>query len=240
MATTDKKKRDPQFTSPIGTFKFPALDTPSYGSKDYPKPDGEYKVKLLMAQSDPATKAFIASLSGAYADAQADGEQQFAALPVATRKQLGKLKMHPMFALVYDKETEEPTGDIEFNFKLKASGIYKNGPKKGHEWHARPVLFDAKGKRLDNPPPIWGGTRGRISFSAGSFFVAGTGTAGLSLRLLGAQIIDLVSKGERTAESLGFGAVEGGFDADDLPKATNDNDAKGETNATDIDDEIAF
>jgi hypothetical protein len=95
---------------------------------------------------------------------------------------------------------------------MPASGVYKKGPKEGQKWTAKPHIFDAKGTRLVNPPSIWGGTTGRLSFEMRPYFIPGTGAAGLSLRLIGAQIIDLVSGGARSAKDLGFGEVEGGYE----------------------------
>ena len=65
-------------------------------------------------------------------------------------------------------------------------------------------------------PAIWSGTTAKVSFSVGlnkegvpGYFIPGTGAAGLKLKLLAVQIIDLKSGGERSADSYGFGAEEG-------------------------------
>lgn len=205
-----KRPQDPKFASPIGTFKYPALTEPSYGSKDYPKPEGEYQVRLVLKQDAKTTKEFLTALIGPYAAAEADARDQHAKMPVAARKKI-EVKMNPLFDLVYDKDTEQPTGDIEFRFKLTASGIYQGDYKKGQAWTARPILFDAKGYKMDPAPNIWGGTEGRIGFTARGYFINGTGVAGLKLRLTGAQIIKLVEKGGYTADALGFGAVDDGY-----------------------------
>ena len=212
MTAATKKTPAPKFTSPIGTFKYPALAEPSYGSKEYPKPEGEYQVRLILKQDAKSTQDFMTALMVPYAAAEADALVAFNKLPIAQRKKIGVMKINPLFDLVYDKDTEEPTGDIEFRFKLTASGVYKGDYKKGQDWTARPVLFDGKGRKMDPCPEIWGGSEGRIGFTASPYFINGTGAGGLKLRLTGAQVTKLVERGGYTADSLGFGTVEDGYD----------------------------
>lgn len=209
MTDTQKKKKFPQITSPRGKFKYPKLSEPDYGTKDYPKPDGEYGLKLVLEADSPGAKALIAALDPHYKEALAEGEAEFAKLPIQSRKKLKAMTPHPFFNEVYDKETEEPTGEIEFNIKARAGGTYKSGPNKGKKWSFTPLLFDAAGKRIADVPAIWSGTEGKVRFEVRPFFVSGTGLAGLSLKLQGVQILDLVSQGERSAESMGFGAEDG-------------------------------
>ncbi|TPI67582.1 DUF2815 domain-containing protein [Mesorhizobium sp. B3-1-3] len=242
---TDTKKKLPSFTTTRGTFVYPKLNEPDYGNKDYPKPDGEYSLKFRMSKAD--ADAFVNrkvkqgneefSLQSLYEDALRDAESQFAELKVESRKKLGSVKPNDLFTVLYDQETEEETGDVEFKFKMKASGEFKKGPKEGQFWTRRPDLFDARGAKIKgiqkrdnkgNPikdkagkptftfPNIWGGTIGKVSFATRPYFVAGTAAAGLTLMLAGVQIIDLVSEGERSANSYGFGEEEGyGYDPED-------------------------
>lgn len=233
MANTDKKKSYPRMTSPQGVFRYPALAAPDYGNDKYPAPQGVFKVSLVLKESDPTTQNFIERLMPFYRDAEVEGLEAFAALPVGTRKKLKEVSKGSLYETVYDKDTEQPTGEIEFRFKLNASGIYKRGPNAGKKWSAQPVLFDAMGRKMDPAPNIWGGTVGRIGFQPMPYFVASDGKYGLSLRLTGAQIINLVTKGDYSAEQLGFGAVEGGYA---FEPAANDNTPMGEA----IGDEVAF
>jgi hypothetical protein len=203
------KKTFPKFISPKGVFKFPALAEPDYGNKDYPKPDGVYKVLLVLQADAPETKAFIAKLDPIYQEALSKGREEFAKLKVETRKKLKDITENSLFTVLYDKETEEPTGEVQFSFSMPASGEYKKGPKAGQKWTAQPDLFDARGVPMKKVAKIWGGTVGKVSFEARDYFIPGTGASGLSLRLKGAQIIDLVSGGQRTAASHGFGEEEG-------------------------------
>lgn len=227
-----KKKAYPKFTSPRLTLVYPKLSDVDYGSKEYPKPEGEYSTKAKGSASDPQIKAFIAKLQPLYDEALATAEEEFKKLKVETRKKLGSVKMNDLFTTLYDQETEEPTGEIEFKFAMAAGGVIKNGPKAGKVWTSRPDLFDARGmpikgtpvlnkdgthskdragKLVYKMPDIWGGTVARISFEASPYFIPGTGAGGLKLRLSAAQIIDLVAGGSRTASSHGFEAEEDGY-----------------------------
>lgn len=204
---TDKKDKAFKGTTPKGVFKFPKLIEPDYGTKDYPDPDGSYKVTLVLDQE--AAQAFIKKLQPEFDKAVEAGREAFAKLPVANRKKLGDLKVADFYTEVYDKETEEPTGELEFKFKAKASGK----TKEGKAWKREVSIFDSKGVPVKNLDSIWGGTIGKVSFSASPYFVAGQGTAGLSLRLEAVQIIKLSKGGSRSASDYGFGAEEDGYDS---------------------------
>lgn len=215
MAQKEKRKKDPEFTTPRGTFVWPKLTEPDYGTDKYKKPDGEYSVKVRFDGSDPAVIALIEKLTPLHEAAVSEGKEKFAELGVKDRKRLKELTVNPLFSEVYDEETEEPTGEIEFKFAMPASGTYKKGAKEGKKWTAAPIIVDAQGVKINKAPNIWGGTIGRISFSARPYWVAGTGMAGLKCRLIGVQIIDLVSSGSRSAESMGFTKEEGGYAHED-------------------------
>lgn len=220
----DAKKTLPKFTSPRLVFVYPKLTEPDYGNDKFPKPDGEYSVKgklsLEEAEEFAARKVNGVSLNDLYEQAQRDAEQAYAELDVKTRKANEKKGitgpvMNPMFETLYDKETEEETGEVTFKFTKKASGVIKNGPRKGKPWSAKPDIYDARGNLMKGKlPNIWGGTEGRISFSVSSYFIPGTAAAGLKFMLDGAQVIDLVSNGSRSAESHGFGAEDDGYSYD--------------------------
>lgn len=214
----------PKLMTPRGTFVFPKLSEPDYGTKEYPKPDGEYSLKFRMTQAD--ADEFLAqkfkdgdrmvSLQDLYDEAIQDGERQFAELKVETRKKLKELTADELYTVLYDKVTEEPTGEVEFKFKMKASGEFKKGPKAGQKWHRQPDLFDAKGRKIGKGVNIWGGSEGKVAFSVRPYFVAGQGSAGLSRMLNAVQVIELVTNGSRSADSYGFGAEDGfGYDPED-------------------------
>lgn len=218
------------FTSPKGIFRYPALAKPDFGNVAFPKPNGEYKVQLVVTPD--VAEELLKKIQPLFDKAVAEGEELFAKLPIASRKKLGQLTINDLVSVIYDKETEEPTGDVFFKFSTAASGI--NAKKEA--WSRKIALFDAKGKPLAKAPDIWGGTVGKVSFEAAPYFVPGTGTAGLKLYLTAAQIIELVSGGSRGASEYGFGEEEGyegsaaapegefGDESLDMPPAANGDD----------------
>lgn len=229
---SDTKKKLPSFTTPRGVFVYPKLSEPDYGTKDYPKPDGEYSLKFRMSLAD--ADAFVNrkvkvgneqfSLQSIYEEAIRNAERLFGELKLESRKKLKEVQPNALYTVLYDPETEQETGEVEFKFKMKASGELKKGPKAGQKWARKPDIFDAKGVKITKGVQIWGGTEGKVSFNVGTdkdgvpgYFVAGTAAAGLTLQLSAVQIISLVSAGQRSADSYGFGEEEGyGYDPDDV------------------------
>lgn len=223
----EKKKKLPKFTSPRGRLGFPKLTEPDYGNKQYPKPDGEYSTKLILQADDPATKAFIAALQPHYDAAMDEAKAAFAQLKPETRKKLKSVTENPLYTELLDKETEQPTGEIEFKFARTASGVYKKGPKMGQKWTARVPLFDARGNVIQKPPAIWGGTVAKVTCEASPYFIPGTGAAGLKLSLMAVQIIELRQGGERSAKDYGFG-TEDGYEHADAPADDEGADEAGD------------
>lgn len=235
-----EKKKVPSFTSPKGSLKYPKLAEPDYGTKEYPCPQGRYATKLVMKADDPATKAFIEKLMPLYDEAMAEAEQKFAELKVETRKKLKAVSRNELFTTLYDKDTEEPTGEIEFNFKMDASGIANKGKDNERKWSAKPGVFDAKGKPMTKVPEIWSGSIGKVSFEARPYFINGTAAAGLSLKLKAAQIIELRQGGTRSADSYGFGEEEGyEYDESDATEDSGADTSSAETNTVE-DEDVPF
>lgn len=208
---TEKRKKLPEITTPAGTFKYPKLKEPDFGTKDYPKPDGEWSVRLVLDAKSDEAKALIKALKPYHEEAISEAKEAFAKLPVATRKKLKDVTVNDFYTEVYDKETEKPTGEIEFKAAAPFRVTPKQGPRAGKTVERYPIIFDAQGQRIKDVPEIWGGTTGRLRVALSPYFIPGSGAAGLKLRLVGVQIIDLVSGGDRSADSLGFDAVEGGY-----------------------------
>ncbi len=235
----EARKKLPNFTTPRGSFVYPKLTEPDFGTKEYPKPEGEYSLKLRLSQDD--ADAWLGrknkdgvTLQDAYDEAMSEGEAAFDKLGVATRKKLGEIKKNDLYTVVYDEETEEPTGDVEFKFSMKASGEFKNGPRAGKKWSRTPDLFDAKGKKIGKGVNIWGGSEGKVSFAASPYFIPGTGAAGLKLMLGGVQVIELVTNGSRSADSYGFDEEEGfGYDPDDYRTEDEGSDTSSEDGGDD-------
>lgn len=247
MAQSTKRPAKVRGVTPKQTFKFPKLNEPDYGTKDYPKENGEYSVKTLAQADSPATKKFLAFLQPHFDEAISEAKRQFKELKVETRKKLGDITINPLFTTLYDQETEEPTGEIEFKFAMTASGEIKKGPKAGQKWSQKPGIVDAMGNTLAKPPAIWGGTEGLVSFELSPYFIPGNGACGLKLKLVGVQIVDLKTAGERSASSMGFGKVEGGFDGstyeaedEDDTASSEDEDFGNGSNDEPADDQVEF
>jgi len=230
-----EKKRTVRGTTPKGIFKYPNLTKPDYGTKEFPKKDGEYNVRLVL--EGKAAQELIAKLQPEMEKAIAEAEEKFAQLPVATRKRLKGVTPNPYYTEVFDKETEEPTGQYEFRFKTAASGVNK----KGERWHRTVPIFDAKGKPVKNLKEIWSGTVGKVAYSVSPYFVAGSGAAGITLYLEAVQIIELNAGGGRSASEFGFSEEEGfeaseeshGFEDESTDEVSYYDDAEHESVSND-------
>lgn len=231
-----KFKKGPTGVSFPGVFVFPKLSDVDFGSDEYPKPAGEFSVKVKGRLDDPKVKSTIAYLQPMHDEAIKIAKEEFKKLKPETRKKLKNVTVQPLYETIYDEEENE-TGEVLFKFSMKYSGEYKSGKKEGETWYRTPAIFDAQGGRItyfrDDPetgepiriksaPDIWGGTVGRIAYEVGlnkegkpGYFIPATGMAGLSLKLEAARIIDLVTKGQRSAESyFGDEDDEGGYSFD--------------------------
>lgn len=239
MAT--EKKKLPMITSPRGTFKFPKLDKPDYGTKEYPAPDGKYETRMVLRADAPETKAFIAKLQPFFVDAVANGEKEFSELKIETRKKLKAVTVNDMFTTMYDRETEQPTGDIEFKFSMKASGIANKGKDNERKWAAKPAVFDSRGQLLKDVPEIWSGSIGKVTFEVSPYFIPATGACGVSLKLKAVQLIELRQGTDRSASEYGFGAEEDGYShTAAADKVGFSNEDQTDDSKDEIDDEIAF
>lgn len=225
MAT--KFVKHPSFTSPAGSFKFPSLSKPDFGNVNFPKPDGEFKTGLVVSRA--VAQPLIDKLMPEWQAAIEQGHIDFAKLPLPTRKKFGALKEQMFYQEEFDNETEEETGNVIFNVKCK----YGILDKKTNEKRFNKIgLFDSKGAPLAAGTAIYGGTVGKLAFSAVPYFVAGQGMAGITLRLSAVQVIDLVGPGSRTAAQHGFGK-EDGYEASeddaDTPFAEKSTPANGDS-----------
>lgn len=234
MSQEDKKKPVVKLKTPAGRLGWPKLSEPDYGTKDYPKPDGEYSTKLILKADDPATRAFLKELQPHYEAALEAGKEEFAKLKPETRKKLKQVNENPLFTELLDKETEEPTGEIEFKFSKKASIVAQKGPKAGQRIQLRVALFDAKGNVIQKAPQIWGGSVAKVAFVASPYFIPGTGAAGLKLSLDAVQIIELRQGGGKSASDYGFGAEEGYTHTDSDDEATSGSTSDGEAETHDF------
>jgi hypothetical protein len=217
-----------KMNTPLGTAKWPKLSEPDYGTKDYPKPEGEYSVKLVFDEDDPKFMAFREKLEAYMVPVEAMAQAEFAKLKKPQRDKIGSPTRNDMFTPIYD-EDDEPTGQVEMKMTMKASGVVKRGPREGKKWSRKPQLFDALGRPIKGKVDIWGGSELIISFSftEPGYFIPATGAYGIKLQLEAAQVVTLRQGGERSASEYGFGKQEGGFDASEYT-APNEGEGEGE------------
>lgn len=189
---------NPKFVSPTGTAVYPKLNEPDTKFKT----EGEYAVKLAFEPDDAAFAKLLKKLETIQAE-------QFKEFQKENPKQK-QYKLAPVATAELDEDGEE-TGRLLLNCKTKASGVSK---RTGKRWSHKVAIFDAAGVKLENAPLIWGGSKLKVAFEAAGFGVPSAKLFYLTLRMNGVQVIELVTSGGESAESLGFGE-EDGYVADD-------------------------
>ncbi len=96
---------------------------------------------------------------------------------------------------VFDRETGDDTGNVEFKFKLKA----KVQKRDGTYYEQQPAVLDSKKVPMTNDILIGNGSRVKVAFEPVPYVMASTKKAGVSLRLKAVQVIDLVEYGNSAA-----------------------------------------
>lgn len=212
--TDSTTKRPPlvKVLTPRGIAKFPYLNKPDTKFNA----DGEYRIRLILTAdaAAPIVAKLEAAAQKAYADAQAEltekAETEKGEKKAKAKKALAELKRGDLPAKpVYDEDGNE-TGQIELGFKMRAArkvdGVVKA---------QRPKLFDAKGNEFPASIDIWGGSTVKVAGAVNPFYMPGTNTAGVGLRLSAVQIIKLNQGGGSTADSYGFGTEDDGYEVED-------------------------
>jgi len=191
-----------QITTPIGTLMWPWLTTPDTRFN----PEGTYSTKIVIE-------------AGEAADALESRLLQFKAEAVTFHtKEAGGKKVKIRSENPWERDENN---NLVLSPKLKANVTTKSGKS----WTQRVALFDSKGRKVDGEIRIGSGTRAKLALEVGHYNQAGIGGVGLSLRLRGAQLIEIRESAPTRAEDFGFGAEETGFVAetfdsfeDDAPK----------------------
>ena len=187
-----------RMTSPRGTFIHPHLTEPDM---KFPKNGiGSYHVKLAL-DADEAAKLqdSLHPLLMEFVQAGLNGRGEKIA-PASLKK--------AAIAAIGEEEFDEDgneTGRFIFKFKLPEKVVLPSGKS----WTLSPKLFDAAAKPILDKPAIWTGSEGKINFEVRPYFMETSKTFGLSLRVIGVQILKLVSGGGANAADMGFGAEEG-------------------------------
>lgn len=211
--------------TPKGVAIYPKLNTPDTKFV----PEGVYETKLKF--SPDAEDAVLAKKLVPWSEiVAAVAAQQEEFLQQQKKKLLAgdgkaKAKAKTLTSLPFGEEADlddegEETGLIVVKAKMKASGTGKDGKP----WTRKPILFDAKNKRLgDDSPAIWGGSTLKVAASAVPYYNAKDNVVGTTLYLEAVQVIDLVSGQGRTAEAYGFGEEDGyaAEESEDAPFAAD-------------------
>jgi|11_taG_2_1085331.scaffolds.fasta_scaffold01079_9 hypothetical protein len=90
----------------------------------------------------------------------------------------------------YD-QNGDPTGNIEFKLKLKAKVITRTGDT----YEQKPIVVDAKRTPIDKDTAIGNGSVIKVAYEPIPYMMASTKQVGVSLRMKGVQVIDLVEYG---------------------------------------------
>ena len=144
--------------------------------------NGVYSISLVLPEVDASEMCeYLDGLVEAKFDEEVKGKP-------ALKNQLSK---NPPYATVYDRETGDATGEIEFKFKLKA----KVNTRDGRTFEQKVAVVDAKRHPVNSEISVGNGSVCKVAFEPMPYMVAGTKMVGVSLRLKAVQIIDLVEYG---------------------------------------------
>lgn len=135
------------------------------------------------------------------------------------RRELDKAATLPEFA---GKRLNDPNALIgmgETNegytvFKFKTKSTYRT--KSGDIMNRVVPIYDSQGKPLPKHVDIGHGSVVKVAFTIHPYYKTKT-IKGLTLYLNAVQVLELVERGERDANSFGFGSEEGGYVAPAVP-----------------------
>lgn len=211
-------------TTPKGIAKYPRLTEPDTKFNK----SGVFSTKLILSAEDaaPLMEVIDKEIEKAYTEKvdklKADGK---AALAKKAKR------ADPPYLAVCDDEGNE-TGEVEFSFKMNHQFTKKDGTVEKRT----PLLFDAKGHKIQGKTSVWGGSEIKVAYQLVPFDspVAGTG---VSARLNAVQIIKLVSGTGGTASSFGFGEEEGYEASEDEEDAPFSEDQDQEQHSADSEED---
>lgn len=185
MSQTKKNKRGVQILTPWGRAGFCSVIRPNFKFKPE---EGEFSCRLIFTPEEAAP--LIAQLDELYEQAYADN---LAAVQAEKPRVTEIKRADKPYKNVEDPDTGEKLPEFQVNARLKYKRIGKdeNG-KKVVFGTQRPIAVDAKKQPLRQE--VGSGSTVRMSFLAGGFFTAALGS-GLSLKLIGVQVKELVQVG---------------------------------------------
>ena len=204
--------------TPRGVMVYPCLTKPDTKFDAA----GRYKVGLRLPAevAQPLVDEIDAAIDAKVEEVKASGKVK------------GKVKrVDPSYSV------DEETGDVTFNFKMKASGKRQDGTT----FTQKPTLKKHDLTDIGTDVRIWGGSEGKVAFELCPFYTGGLG-AGVSLRLKGVQVLKLVTGGgdcgfekedgeDFDGDSAGADSDSDGFTAGDNDDDTSDSDGEGTSGA---------
>lgn len=138
---------------------------------------------------------------------------------VKQKEKIAAIKLHLPFKAEVDDAGNE-TDNVIFHVSMNAS--YKNA--QGVEVPLKPKLFDAFRQPITKKLDLWGGSIINVAAGILPVYVEASGSCGVSLRMVGVQVIEL-KQGGATAESMGF-EDEDGFSAEELSGSDTESTTK--------------
>jgi hypothetical protein len=181
-----------KYLTPAGIAQYPALTKPDTRFND----DGVFKTTMIF-EDTKEIRALIEKLEGV--------RDEFYGELEAKKRKTYKV------ADVYENELDdagEETGRLIMKFKL--NHIVR--PKGKEPFTQHPNLFDC------SKPPValkgvnpWSGSTLKIAGEIVPYAMASSKTVGVSLRMKGVQVIDLVEGSGANAAAYGFDGSDGGF-----------------------------
>lgn len=214
-----KRQKKETLVSPIGVAIYPYLHKADTGFDV----DGVFRTKMRFKAHE------VSELEEKF-EAMAKEERKKAMADAKEAKKgdkLGKLKKATIvtpFSMSYDDEGEE-TDEVVANFKQKRIIRFKDGTSK----ETKVAVWDAKRNPTKANP--WSGSKLRIVYSPHAYYFPPNNEFGVSLKLIGAQIIELVEGGgPRSAEEYGLTEVDGFVDDRDGDEDSPDDDMEDDDN----------
>ncbi len=233
------KKRPPldKYNTPVGVARYPHLNSPDTRFDD----PGIYKCDIILPVEDGAVQELITYLTG-IRDKRFKAEKEDA-------KKGKKFVKADIFELEIDDAGDE-TGNLILKTKLNSVGKDKSGKT----WTNEPRLFDSEGNPIPSETQIWSGTRLIIAGTVNPYAMTNTvivekkgkqtkkkiTSVGVSLKCKGVQVLELVTGGDATAESFGFGTHSDGYQTEAAEAGLGQADDDSMTPPSDDGDEEDF
>ncbi|MDA7495959.1 hypothetical protein OAA57_00785 [bacterium] len=147
-------------------------------------PEGQYTIKVVMPVTEAAE---LCEQLDSYAT------QKLAQVVKEQPKLKAVLSTTPAYTTEYDEDGND-TGNVTFNCKLKAVQVLRDGTKRVQ----KPFVCDSKVKPINPDTLIGNGSKVIVKVQPNPYMMPATKTVGVSLKMLGVQVIDLVEYGMPT------------------------------------------